>query len=720
MGKDNGTSSIQALWRAATRLEKSKINTWIALRNSLAVALPLGIGIALHNPLGAVAITTGALNVSYSDGKDPYSQRLRRMLGWAVLGAFAVFTGSITGSNNWLAILVAAAWAFLAGLLISVSTRAGDLGLNTLVALLVFAARGAMGAKGAAIAALLVLAGGLLQTLFALLLWPIRRYQPERRAIGGVYSKLAKEIDPTSDDTLDPAVSNPTQQEQDTLAALGRDHTTEGERYRLLFDQADRLRMSTFMLRRLRSEVGEGGMRPEFSLMLDDFLVLSARIVSAVGRCLRSNQCLAAEPALVRELDQALKTSHRYEHDQSLPLGREIASGMEMLAGQLRLVIGLSGHSVSEGEAAFARKEAAQPWRLQVTSWVGTLRANLHPRSPYFRHAIRLATCVAIGDGAGRIVEWQRTYWIPMTIAVVLKPDFTTTFSRGLLRLSGTFGGLLVATVLYHIFPESALSQLVLVGAFTYLLRSIGPANYGVFSVAVSGLIVFLIAATGIPPKEVIVERATNTFAGGLFALAAYALWPTWERTQVSDAMAELLDSCRNYFQEISARFKSAEPMLETDLDDFRAAWRRARSNAEGSVDRFSSEPGASPEKASCLTSMLASSHALMHSMISLEATLMQGYADTAPEAFQTFAHDVELTLYYLAAALRGSQFASDTLPKLRDDHTVMKQTRETFSPQDELVLLETDRLTVSLNTLREQAMRYVGSVPSSQLSVVS
>ena len=188
------------------------------------------------------------------------------------------------------------------------------------------------------------------------------------------------------------------------------------------------------------------------------------------------------------------------------------------------------------------------------------------------------------------------------------------------------------------------------------------------------------------------------------------------ERTQVSEAIAEMLDSCRAYFHRIAEQFKTAILTQEFDLDDVRTAWRRSRSNAEGSVDRFSSEPRVNTEKLSCLTSMLASSHALVHSMMSLEATLLQGQVSTAPEAFQTFAHDVDLTLYYLTAALRGSHFASETLPKLREDHTRMVQARSAFSSKDELVLLETDRLTVSLNTLREQVMRYVGSAPHQQL----
>ena len=708
MATDTAPNSINALWRTVTRLDKSKINTWIAFRNSLAVALPLGIGIALRNPLGAVAITTGALNVSYSDGKDPYAQRARRMLAWSVLGAVAVFIGSATGSNSWVAVLVAATWAFVAGLLTSVSTRAGDLGLNTLVALIVFAARGAMDVKGAALAALLVLSGGLLQMLFALLFWPLRRYEPERRVIGDVYLKLAREIDPSFGDPLNTALSTPTQQLQDTLAALGRDHTIEGERYRLLFDQTDRLRMSTFILERLRSELRRENSSEGEPGLLERFLTLSARIVEGVGKCLLSDDCVPREQSLLQQLRDDLKTAHRNEEDHSLPLTREISAAMEVLAGQLRLVIGLANHAISEGSTAFTKTESTHPWRLQVSSWIGILRANLDPGSAYFRHAIRLAACVAIGDGAGRMVSWQRSYWIPMTIAVVLKPDFTTTISRGVLRLSGTFVGLLLATLEYHVFPESAFSQLLLVGAYTFALRSIGPANYGVFSIAVSGLIVFLIAATGIPPKEVVLERASNTLIGGTFALIAYALWPTWERSQVSEAMAEMLDSCRTYFRRIADLFNASRPVEPSNLDSVRSAWRRARSNAEASVDRFSSEPGANAEKLSCLTSMLASSHALVHAMMSLEATLIQSQATTAPEAFQAFAHDVDLTLYYLTAALRGSHFASETLPKLREDHTRMVQARSTFSSNDELVLLETDRLTVSLNTLREQVMRYV------------
>ena len=105
---------------------------------------------------------------------------------------------------------------------------------------------------------------------------------------------------------------------------------------------------------------------------------------------------------------------------------------------------------------------------------------------------------------------------------------------------------------------------------------------------------------------------------------------------------------------------------------------------------------------------MLASSHSLVHAFAGLEAGFLQSPLKVMPEALQTFSHDVEFTLYYLSAALRGSVAATQTLPKLREDHRRLLEKRQSLAEADEFVLIETDRITVNLNTLREQVMRYI------------
>ncbi|MBV8551570.1 MAG: FUSC family protein [Acidobacteriaceae bacterium] len=708
------TTRLHAFWRTITRLDKSRINSiWRATRNGLAVALPLSIGIALDSPLAAVAIATGALNVAYSDGRDPYGQRARRMLLWSGLGALAVFVGSITGQYHVAAVLVSAAWALAAGLLVSVSSRAGDLGLNTLVTVIVFAARGPALPEGAVEAGLLAFAGGLLQIAFALLFWPVRRYAPEREAIAQAYLDLSKELDPRSGTLASIPLTPQSSQVEDTLSALGRDHSTEGERLRMLFDQADRLRLSAYLVNRVRSELAQDQRRDDGDEhtspdRLEHLLDIASKLLNCVGRTLLSQAPSDEGQRWSGELAALVDEIQAKKGDSRAPLANDIASAVDVLAGQLRVVVQLANNATPQGLEEFAKREEESPSKLQLRGVLATLGANLDMGSAACRHAIRLAAAVAMGDAIARNVGWQRNYWLPMTIAVVLKPDFTTTFSRGVLRLCGTLGGLMLATVLYRALPYSATTQLLLVGVYTFFLRWLGPANYGIFSVAISGLIVFLIAVTGVPPGEVVFERAINTIAGGVFALIAYAVWPTWEHKQVPDVLAEMLDACREYFHVVVERFSRHDAYEAAELERTRSAWRRARSNAEASVDRVEAEPGFSREKLELLTSILASSNSLAHSLMALEARVIRTSTHSAPEAFRAFARDVEFTVYFLAAALRGSQAANETLPKLREAYRHLLDARAEFSPADQFVLIETDRLTVSLNTLREQVQRYL------------
>jgi len=95
--------------------------------------------------------------------------------------------------------------------------------------------------------------------------------------------------------------------------------------------------------------------------------------------------------------------------------------------------------------------------------------------------------------------------------------------------------------------------------------------------------------------------RALNTTAGGAIALLAYWLWPTWERTQVPDALARMLDAYREYFHLVRESYTAPEKSFAHELDRVRLAGRLARSNLEASVDRLLAEPGTSPETVKAL-----------------------------------------------------------------------------------------------------------------------
>jgi uncharacterized membrane protein YccC len=345
---------------------------------------------------------------------------------------------------------------------------------------------------------------------------------------------------------------------------------------------------------------------------------------------------------------------------------------------------------------------------LRVNGSIAILRANLNLKSAAFRHALRLATCIAIGETLALTLGWRRSYWIPMTIAIVLKPDFTATFSRGVLRLAGTFAGLILSTAIFHLLPSNMGAEVILIAVLAFILRCFGPANYGILVTAITAFVVVELAITGVAPNEVMGARALSTAAGGAIALLAYWIWPTWERTQVREAMAQMLDAYREYFRAVREGYVKSAAEAGPALDRTRVAGRLARSNVQASVDRLGVEPGTSEQTISSLTAILAASHRLVHAMMALEAGLSRSRPVPVRPMFRTFADDVELTLYYLGSALRGSHLLPGNLPDVREDHHELEQSGDPQTERYALVNVETDRITNSLNTLSEEVLRWL------------
>jgi uncharacterized membrane protein YccC len=380
---------------------------------------------------------------------------------------------------------------------------------------------------------------------------------------------------------------------------------------------------------------------------------------------------------------------------------------LDALAGQLRSAMDLATYSTKVGRTAFDRREARNPWRLRIAGTMATLRANLSFDSAVFRHAVRLSLCVGLGDMLARMSQWQRSYWLPMTVAIVLKPDFSATFSRGVLRLAGTFVGLLLATALFHFIPFGYAMDVALIAIIAFVLRCYGPANYGILVIAISALVVFLFALTGVSPNDVIASRGLNTLAGGVLAIVAYAIWPTWERTQLPEAFARMLDAYREYFRAVRESYTNPDQFQTDNLDQKRLAGRLARSNIEASFDRFISEPKTTADTVALLNALLASSHRLAHAIMALEAGLARSNPAPARSAFVPFANHIELTLHSLASALRGSALHPDDLPDLRADHHALTHSGDPLTERYALVNVESDRITNSLNTLREQILQW-------------
>ncbi len=685
----------------------------IGLRNALGVALPLAIGIAIKMPLGGLAIASGALNVSYSDGHDPYNQRARRMLATSALCAVAVMAGGLAGHYAIAAVVLSSIWAFGAGLAITLGPTAESQGVISVVVLIIFAAQ-VLTPERALQAGALAFAGGVGQMLLSIVFWPVHAYEPERRALSNLYLTLGSAAaSPAQLMKGSPPGVDASTSAQEALAGRISDHSVLGERFRSLLNQAERTRLRLFTLgrsrlRRMRRERNSGFAPAE---MIEHFLESSAHVMKAIGESLQRNTPLKMNPVWLDEMrstTEDLRRTHATTDRTFLAAAvRDALNQMEAIGGQMRAAIRMAGDVTPDGIEESARREKSLPWRMRFTSLLPRLAANLSFRSAVFRHGVRLAATVAVAETLSRSLETPRAYWLPMTAVLVLKPEFTVTFTRGLLRIAGTIVGLLLATAMFHFLPAGIGLEVVLIGAFVFLLRWAGPANYGIFGVAVSALVVLLIAITGVSPKNVIWARGLNTILGGTLALIAYSVWPTWERTQVGEVLARLLDSYRVYFTRVAEFLEGHEGVSPIDLDRFRLASRLARTNALASIDRMQAEPGTRAEEIPLLTGMLASSHRFIHAVLSVEAGFVPGAGTVVRDEFRVFAKDVDIVLGRLAEELRHPRASSQKWPDLREDHRCLVRNPLSAGEQYTLVNIEADRMTNSLNTLREQVERW-------------
>jgi uncharacterized membrane protein YccC len=708
--------TAHAFWQILTLFDSTKLSTHRAFRNALGVVFPLIAGFVLHMPRGGLVVASGALNVSYSDGSDPYFVRVKRMLASSAICAVAVFVGAISGKHVALSVTLAAVWAFIAGMFVAVGGAAPDLGIISLVTLLIYAAQ-RLTPREAAVSGVLALAGGLLQTALSAALWPVRRYDPERRALEKFYLELANRASASWNATSAPLASAQSEQAQDALLGLVRDADTETIRYRALLNQAERIRLSLLVLMRLRLRMERE--IPDYPgiAILSEYLQSASRILRHISNSLSAAP--AAEPQeKTRQAAQALDEFSIQLREVAVAtppsfiaaVAKDAVFQMDALSGQLRAAVDLSQNHVELQSAADAPPLTPITWKDTFSSTIELFLNHLNLQSPVFRHAARLAVLVALGDILGTEVSWRRTYWLPMTIALVLKPEFTATFTRGLLRIAGTILGLLLATGLFHVFNPGMALQVILIFVFVFLLRWLGPANYGIFGIAVSALIVLLLAIGGVPPKDVIWARGVNTVVGGALALLAYWLWPTWERTRVSERIAEILDAYRDYTHALS-RWNSPDKSWTQALERARRGARSARANLEASIDRLGSEPGTTREQIARLSAVLASSHRFIHALMALDAIFSQQPALASSPPLKNFMSKVEKTLALLASTLRGVRVPAKDFPNLREEHRLMVQSRTSDASSAlarfDSINIEADRITNSVNTLAEQIMQW-------------
>ncbi|BFI96665.1 MAG: FUSC family protein [Rhodanobacter sp.] len=669
----SGYSLRAQIVETLTHVKRPDVPLWVVLRNTLAVVLPLGVGLATGYPDVGLGVGAGALDTMFSDQPGPYRQRMRWLLLATLAAGLAALIGFTIGGQLLPMLLATAAFGFCGGMLVVFGADAARVGMTSMI-LLVIAAATPIEPRNALLASLLIASGGLLLTLFAVAAWPLQRYRPERHALAGVYAGLAELArQPVVDDGHNPALTDAMTTLQHALLGRYRAHGRAMEAFTVLLELAERIRLELTAISALHAD----------STAHARYREDSARVLDAIAQALETNESpLQAQQAL-----QALRDGAR-----AIPASNGLTAHLLALDGQLAAATRNANWVGSRGELRAAAAETQLPRTLQSSPTWAVLRANLTPRSVAFRHAVRTAACLSAALLASRLLKLPHGYWLPMTTAIVLRADFAATFNFGLLRVVGTLLGLVLTTALLHLTPASPWAHLALMALLCMLFRWLANAHYGIAVAALTGTVVILLSFEGVNSGVAVADRVVNTVLGCGMAMAAYLAWPTWERVHARSAFADMLDAYAGYLRAL------AEPKQREAQREARSLARTARSNAAASLERMRTEPATPPALLELARTLFANGNRLARTAMALEAI---GNAGTSPPAaMNTFVATCADSVQSIAAALREQRAAGD-LPDLRTlQQALAARLASSAEPGGEGLAQLSDRLTNNINTL--------------------
>ena len=649
-------SVIQRILTSAFRIERNGVEPVFAVRCGIGVALALLAGFAGGTPIYAVAAGIGAFSVGFASLQGVYRTRAATMLGMAFAMAFSTAVASLCSHSAELAILALAVWGFGYGMIAALGPGASAIGVNATTALIIFE-RYPLPLHVAVMVAVVMFAGGLLQTLLLVILWLIERYPQERHALAGAYRELAQYAQASDASTRVPSTTELIAVRK-TLAdprPFGRPLVLAA--FQSLLDEAVRIRASLALL-------------------------------ATVG----GDKYTRLRPVIAQVLDaiaQALDDAHAPEQTALYAILSADTNdpNLRALYGELRA----AWRSASVPLGRFALPELHYPTDLpSLESSLAVLRDHFHLRSAFGRHAVRLAITLAAAGVLGYVLPVQRGYWITLTAVLVLRPDFTTTLSRGVARIAGTIVGVVAATAIVLAVPDTPHITLALAIFFAAISYAAFQLNYGIFSLTVTAYVVFLLALLGTPEATAVQNRLEATVIGGLLAIGSYLIWPTWESPRTVANLRALINGSLDYTRLL---FNGLIDPSARDLPKILAVRTKlwaVRATAEESLERMLSEPGGTHEiDSDTALGLMAASERLSLANTALSSL----YQDPHTPAFAALAP--------LATALANASI--DRADGLQDAYAkVAEALAADTSAVTQGLLVACDRIVDSTNTIVE------------------
>lgn len=662
---------VPARLRAFFAHESLRPDLGRALRSAAAFMAPvllMNAGLVSHL---AVFSAIAAQNVAMVDVRGPYRLRVGLLAAIAAVLAGATQLGVWGAASLAGAVLLAALIGGLMGVWRHLSADYGPslAAASTLLFLIALATPPIpAGHTGAAVYALGGAWWGLALQAF---LWPWRAEHPLRRAVAESWLALGNLFDAIAGDEPGDAEARPsllTRRESElrtaldqtyaTLAAarVGRMHAFQ-PRLEALHLAGARLATRAVVLNSaldtLRADPALAALSAAAQPALVSFRNLSRSIATAVisrqpSQLAKGEVRLQRLGHLLRVLQARLAAQAPGSADagQVIELLRQIAAELPDLRARLRATI----DRAHERGAFSLELFDLNTWSLRPLA--ATLNLQPHFDPVLLRFTARLAVLLVAGVAAFKGLGLTHGYWLPLTIVVVLQPDFGSTRRRAAQRVFGTLAGVALASGLLALpLPAGLLTAIIAAAIFGFAYHLRSDYARAVFFVTV--MVVCLLGATDASGGGLAVaaERLLATAAGGALAmLAALLFWPVWESNRLPPILARALLANRDYWQILHQRLAAGGAYDPTIVAAKRAA-EVANAGAFASLQRLFSDPKNRQDRVELFAAVANGNQRLTRAFTGLGLHLTAG-APFSPPTLPRFAGLTARALECLASRL--------------------------------------------------------------------
>ncbi len=550
------------------------------LRITFGVLLPSLVFYNLDMLSIGLTISLGALCVSIADNPGPV---VHKRNGMFVCTLFVFLTAVLTGLINWNPILIGieiAVLCFFYSMFSVYGNRASSIGTAALLVMILTIDQEVIAQSGVWRHSIYILSGGLWYTVLSISLTQIRPYRLAQQALGECIREIAAfvrikadfyDIHTDHDDNYKKLVDHQVlvHQHQDTVRELlfksrlmVKESTGAGRLLILVFvdiiDLFEQAMATHYDYQAIRNTYGKTSALDGFKKVIIKF----SEELENLSYFIISNDTPKRLHHYKAELESLkLSIDQLEDNEVSNLVLKKILVNVRNMASRIRKIYGyydnpqLSGVSMKSAEH-LKKFVSHQDFDLK------TLKENLTFKSSIFRHAVRVSLMCLIGFLVSKLFPFgHHSYWILLTILVILKPAFSLTKQRNTQRLIGTLcGGIAGALIVIYVKDQTALFVFLLV--FMVGTYSFQRLNYVVSVLFMTPYTLILFSFLGENNITVAQERIIDTFVGSFIALgASFFILPNWEYYNLRNFMREVLIANHQYLLNV------ADELTEKQLD---------------------------------------------------------------------------------------------------------------------------------------------------------